>query len=248
MSAKTARSQSKDDRPVALITGASGGLGHFVVKAFRAGGYRVSATGLEWGASQGRDVELRTEADLSQPHAALQIVRQTEKEVGPIHSVLHLVGAFDGGTLVEETADEVWDEMLSTNLKSAANIMRAVIPGMRKRRSGRIVVVGSTAALHPVRTWSAFSASVAALGALVQVAAAELRGTGVTVNAVLPTTIDTPAVRTMISAAEADRSIPPDSLASLMLWLCSEAGASMSGARLPVVAGQPHPCHEFHQI
>ena len=248
MSAKATTPPARDDRPVALVTGASGGLGHFVVNAFRAGGYRVSGTGLEWGAKQGRDLDLRTEADLSRPDAALDVVRRTEREVGAIHAVLHLVGTFDGGTLVEETTDDVWDEMLNTNLKSAANVMRAVIPGMRKRRSGRIVVVGSTAALHPVRTWSAFSASVAALGALVQVAAAELRGTGVTVNAVLPTTIDTPAVRTMISKAEADRSIPPESLASLMLWLCSEAGASMSGARLPVVAGQPHPCHEWHEI
>ena len=233
-------------RVVALVTGASGGLGPFVIDAFRGAGYRVSATGLSWDAPA-RGADHVSEADLSIERAAKDVVRQTEKAVGAIDCVLHLAGAFDGGVRVDDTSDAVWDEMLKVNLRTAVNVIRATLPPMRKRRSGRIVVVGSTAALHPVATWSAFSASVAALCAVVQAAGAELRGSGVTINAVLPTTIDTPAVRASISRAEADRSVPPQSLASLMLWLCSEAGAHMNGALLPVVGGQPHPCHHWHE-
>ena len=233
-------------KPVALVTGASGGLGPFVVRAFASGGYRVSATGLQWGRTTDRAAALTSTADLTNAREAAAVVRETTAKLGPVACVLHLAGAFDGGMRIEQTSDAIWDEMLNVNVRTAVNVMRAAIPEMRARRSGRIVVVGSTAALHPVATWSAFSASVAALAALVQTAGAELRGSGVTVNAVLPTTIDTPAVRSIVGNAEADRSVPPQSLASLMLWLCSPDGGHMNGALLPVGAGQPHPCHEWH--
>jgi 3-oxoacyl-[acyl-carrier protein] reductase len=240
----------KSHRGVALITGASGGLGKFVAPAFLAAGYRVAAVDLRRNGSS----EIPSprnfffEADLSRPNSAEAAVSETNSRLGPVDCLVHLVGAFTGGSRIEETADEVWDQMWRDNLRTAVNILRAVIPQMRARKQGRIIVVGSTAALQPVATWGAFSVAVAGLGALVKVAAAELFDAGVTVNAVLPTTIDTPAIRAMIGDTAADRAVAPESLVSLILWLCSDQGKYMSGAFLPVAGGMPHPCGEWHEL
>jgi NAD(P)-dependent dehydrogenase (short-subunit alcohol dehydrogenase family) len=239
----------KSKRRVALVTGARGGLGNFVTCAFGSAGYGVSAIDLKRaGASEPNPPNLFLEADLSLPSAAEAAVQDTSSRLGPIDCLVHLVGAFTGGLRVEETPEEVWDEMLRVNLRTAINMLRAVIPLMRSRKKGRIIVVGSSAALHPVVTWGAFSVAMSGLATLIRVTAAELLGTGITLNGVLPTTIDTPAVRAMTGDIVADRAVSPESLASLILWLCSDAGADVTGALLPVTGQQPHPCYQWHEI
>jgi NAD(P)-dependent dehydrogenase (short-subunit alcohol dehydrogenase family) len=242
----------KSKRGVALITGASGGLGSFVTRAFCSAGYYVSAIDLQRSGSFASGPtpppNFFFEADLSLANAAEAAVLETRSRLGPIDCLVHLVGAFRGGLRIEETPEEVWDEMLRVNLRTAVNMLRAVIPMMRARKKGRIIVIGSSAALHPVVTWGAFSVAVSGLGTLVRVAAAELLGTGVTVNGILPTTIDTPAVRATIGDAVADRAVSPESLASLILWLCSDAASDMTGVLLPVTGQQAHPCYQWHEL
>jgi len=109
-------------------------------------------------------------------------------------------------------------------------------------------VIGSTAGLHPVAKWSAFNASIAGLCALVRTAAAELQEEGITVNALLPTTIDTPEVRKWCGTAGADKWVNPRSLGSLMLWLDSDGGRDVTGAIIPVAGRQKHPCYEWHGV
>jgi NAD(P)-dependent dehydrogenase (short-subunit alcohol dehydrogenase family) len=108
-------------------------------------------------------------------------------------------------------------------------MVRASVPAMRKRQFGRVVVVGSTAATEPVVTWSAFCAAVAGLCSFVQVAAAELVDSGITVNAVLPSTIDTPIVRQLVGDQDAPKWASPRALGEMMLWLCSDAGQDVTG-------------------
>ena len=232
---------------VALITGASGGLGSVVTAQFLEAGYRVSAVALDWESPAPPSESLiATRADLTVRSAAQSVVQQTIETWGTVDFLVHLVGAFDAGQRVEETSDAQWDRMLGVNLRSAVNMLRAVIPAMRQKREGRIMVVGATSAIHPVAAWSAFSASVAALCSLVETSAAELREEGITVNAILPTTIDTPAVRAACGEADRAKWVNPNSLASLMLWLCSDAGRDVTGALIPVIGRQPHPCHQWH--
>ena len=234
---------------VALITGASGGLGSVVTPAFLDAGYRVSAVALDWPKRRRatRSV-IEIAADLTSSAAAKAAVARSVKQLGGLDCLLHLVGAFVGDQRVEDTPADVWDEMLDVNLQAAANTMRAAIPAMRKRGGGRIVVIGSTTAVSPVVTWSAFNAAMGGLCALVQTAAAELREAGITVNALLPTTIDTPAVREFVPNEDPSRWVDPKSLASMMLWLCSDAGRDVSGALIPFVGRQPHPCHHWHGL
>jgi NAD(P)-dependent dehydrogenase (short-subunit alcohol dehydrogenase family) len=234
---------------VALITGASGGLGTVVTQMFLDEGYRVSAVALDWPkrlASSGSC--MATQADLTLRKAAESVVKKTLAKWGAVHCLAHLVGAYIEGGRVEKTGDEVWNKLLDVNLKTAVNILRAVIPSMRSQRQGSITVIGSSAGLHPVATWSAFNASIAGLCALVRTASAELQEEGVTVNALLPTTIDTPEVRKWSDETEAHKWVNPRSLGSLMLWLDSEAGRDVTGAIIPVVGRQNHPCYEWHGV
>jgi NAD(P)-dependent dehydrogenase (short-subunit alcohol dehydrogenase family) len=237
------------DKPVALITGASGGLGTVVTPMFLEAGYRVSAIALNW------DKRLKTSnvcmvstADLTSRTAAESVVKKTLKKWGDIHCLAHLVGAYVKGQRVEDTTDATWDTLLNANLRTAINMMRAVIPAMRTQRRGSITVIGASPAIHPVATWSAMTASVTALCSLVQVAAAELRNEGVTVNALLPTTINTPAVRQGENDEEAHKWVDPRSLGSLLLWLASDAGRDITGALIPAIARQNHPCYEWHGV
>src|SRR6516162_5240891 len=187
---------TKAIQKVALITGASGGLGTVVTQMFLEAGYRLSAVALDWPKPlKPSDVCIVSKADLVSRKAAEAVVRKTLERWGAIHCLAHLVGAYIEGRRVEETSDATWDTLLNVNLRTAVNMMRAVIPGMRGQKRGNIAVIGASPAIHPVVTWSAMTASVTALCSLVQVAAAELRDEGVTVNALLPTTIATPAVR-----------------------------------------------------
>jgi len=240
---------TKAVQKVALITGASGGLGTVVTQMFLEAGYRVSAVALEWAKPlKQSDVCMVSKADLVSRKAAEAVVRRTFERWGTIHCLAHLVGAYIEGRPVEETSDATWDTLLNVNLRTAVNMMRGVIPGMRVQKRGSIAVIGASPAIHPVATWSAMTASVTALCSLVQVAAAELRDAGVTVNALLPTTINTPAVRKMAGGSEASKWVDPRSLGSLLLWLASDAGRDVSGALIPVAGRQNHPCYEWHGV
>jgi NAD(P)-dependent dehydrogenase (short-subunit alcohol dehydrogenase family) len=240
---------TKAVQKVALITGASGGLGTVVTQMFLEAGYRVSAVALNWPKPlKQSDACMVTTADLVSRKAAEAVVRKTVERWGMIHCLAHLVGAYIEGRRVEETSDATWDTLLNVNLRTAVNTMRAVIPEMRAQKRGSIAVIGASPAIHPVATWSAMTASVTALCSLVQVAAAELRDEGVTVNALLPTTIATPAVRKGARESEVRKWVDPRSLGSLLLWLASESGRDVSGALIPVVGRQNHPCYEWHGV
>lgn len=233
--------------PVAIITGASGGLGSIVTPKFLDSGYRVTAIADEWPRKPRASKALQIlRSDLTTSAAAGAAMKQSLQRYGRIDALVHLVGSFEGGTTLDKTADDVWDRMLAVNLRAAVNMMRVVIAPMRRQRSGRIIVVGSTAATHPVVTWSAFGAAVAGLCSVVRVAAAELMDDGITVNAILPTTIDTPAVREWSGDQDAANWVAPTAIAELMLWLCSPAGQDLTGALLPLQGRQPHPCLHWH--
>ncbi len=204
---------SPDISQVALITGASGGLGTVVTQQFLEAGHRVCAVAPDWPRPlPQRDSCMTLQADLRDPTAAESAVRAAVERWGAVDFLVHLVGAYRSGMRLEDTSDEFWDELLDVNLRTAVNVMRAVIPSMRQQRSGRITVVGATTALQPVVTWSAFCSSVAALCEVVRVAAAGLRDEGITVNAILPSTIATTFVREKYGEVEAHKWVDPRSI------------------------------------
>ncbi|HEY1205477.1 MAG: SDR family NAD(P)-dependent oxidoreductase [Bryobacteraceae bacterium] len=208
-----------------LITGASGGLGTVVARAFLEAGATVAAV-----SRSGSDIS----ADLTRPDEAARAAETVRAQFGRLDVLLHLAGGFEGGTPVAQTPDGVWSRMFDLNVHSAFYIARAVLPAMLEAGYGRIVAIGSKTAVEPVATLAAYGASKAALVALVRTIALEVKLTGVTANVVLPSVIDTPANRAADPNAGFSRWVKPESIARLLLWLASEAAADINGAVVPI--------------
>ena len=174
-----------------LITGANGGLGTAVCQAFLAEGATVIGVARCWNEPL---PFLTISADVATREGCEAMVRQA-LEHGPLDALVHLVGGFSGGSSVAETSDQTWDGMMSLNLRTAFCAMRAALKPMLAAGRGRIVAVGSRAAVEPSPNFAAYAVSKAALVALVKNVAAEANLSGVTANVVLPSVIDTPQNR-----------------------------------------------------
>jgi NAD(P)-dependent dehydrogenase (short-subunit alcohol dehydrogenase family) len=211
-----------------LVTGASGGLGPAVVERFLSEGHSVSAVARSWPAPDPRF--RRIAADLSSGSGC----RQAAAEAGDVDVLVHVMGGFAGGQPVAETSEEVWDRMMNLNLRSAFLMFRAVLPQMTARGSGSIIAIGSRAGVEPAAGLSAYGVSKAGLIYLVRTLALELKGTGVNVNAVLPSTIDTPANRAAMPSAGHSRWVRPESIATVVSWLSSDGSRDIHGAVIPV--------------
>jgi NAD(P)-dependent dehydrogenase (short-subunit alcohol dehydrogenase family) len=222
-----------------IVTGGTGALGRAVVTAFLAGGDRVV---VPWIVARERDavsaqakdaVEagrlVLIETDVSEAAAARGLVHQA----GEPAVLVNGVGGFAAGAL-HETELEVWDHMYRLNVRAAAAATLAALPGMLARGRGAIINIAANAALDPPAGISAYVASKAALVALTRSLAREVGGRGVRVNAVLPTTIDTPANRAAMPDADFSQWTRPESIAAVIHWLASDAAATVRGALVPV--------------
>jgi NAD(P)-dependent dehydrogenase (short-subunit alcohol dehydrogenase family) len=219
----------------ALITGANGGLGTHVTKALLDAGYTVVGLSPRIQQSDFNHANfIALPASLSNLDAAKQAAATVIARSGKIDVLAHLVGAFAGGQTIPETDDATWQRMFDANLNSTFHILRAVIPEMRKTGEGRIVAIASRAAEAPGPRVGAYSASKAALVSLIKTVALENKDTGITANVILPGTMDTPANRKDMPGADVSQWVQPSSVASLIVWLASDAGKDVTGAAIPV--------------
>jgi len=216
-----------------LITGANGGLGTAVSQAFRAAGATVIGVARSWEQFSNQPPFPTISADVSTSAGCDAMVRQA-LEHGPLDALVHLVGGFAGGSPVAEISDQTWDGMLNVNLRTAFCAMRAALKPMLAAGRGRIVAVGSRAAVEPSPNVAAYAVSKAALVALVKNVAAETNKSGVTANVILPSTIDTPQNRAALPQADFSRWVAPESIAKVIVWLVSDAAADISGSVIPV--------------
>ncbi len=220
---------------IALVPGADGGLGVHVTRALLDAGATVIGVSRNVGPSDFDHPSLTAMAgDLSNPDAARKVVDEAAARFGRLDILAHLVGGFTGGKTIAETDDATFQRMLDLNLNSAFYVLRAVIPHMRRAGAGRIVAIGSRAAEDPGPGVGAYSASKAALVSLTKTVALENKDLGITANVLLPGTMDTPANRKAMPAADTSQWVQPASVASLIVWLASEAGKDMNGAVIPV--------------
>jgi NAD(P)-dependent dehydrogenase (short-subunit alcohol dehydrogenase family) len=213
-----------------LITGATGGLGNAVCKAFADAGKNVIGVAREWPENMPFTM---LSADLTTTEGCNGMVEEALKQ-GPIDALVHLVGGYTGGTPLSDTTDSAWDRMLNLNLRSAFLAIRAVLKPMLAAQRGRIVAIGSRAAVEPSPNSAAYAVSKAGLVALVKNVAAESTGTGVTANIVLASTIDTPPNRKAMPKADFSKWVTPESIAKLLVWLASDESADVNGAVIPI--------------
>ena len=219
----------------ALVTGADGGLGMHVTKALLDAGFLVA--GLAPKIKQSDFDNSRFTAlpsRLDSPEAAKRSADAVITKFGKIDVLAHLVGGFAGGPSVAETDDTTFRRMFEMNVDSAFHILRAVLPHMQKAGNGRIIAIGSRAAESPGAGVGAYSASKAALVSLIRTIAVENKDSGITANVILPGTIDTPANRKAMPKADITNWVQPAAIASLIVWLASDAAGDMTGAVIPL--------------
>lgn len=230
---------------VVLVAGGTGELGRAASLAFHAHGAQVVVTyrqeeqfevlkseargGL---AIEGHRVDVTDEAAVNALVAAL-VARH-----GKIDVLVNAVGGYIGGINLWELEPRAFDRMLSLNLRSTYVLSRSVIPHMLERHSGAIVNVAAKAALDPPAGAAAYAASKAAALALLDSAAAELKGTGVRVNSILPSIIDTQPNREAMPNANFAKWPKPEDIAHVILFLCSEEGRVIHGAAVPVYGAE----------
>lgn len=218
-----------------LIAGASGGLGESVTRAFLDAGCSVAGVARAWKRELVPPGDfLPVEADLTSAAGCGSAVRSVLDRRGRLDAAVNLMGGFAAGGPLQSSSEETWDRMMTLNAKGAFLFFRAALPPMLEAGHGRLIAIGARAGVQPPAGLSAYAASKAALHALVLGLAAELRKTGVTANAVLPSTIDTPGNRAAMPDADYSKWVPAASLASLLLYLVSPAAAHINGALIPV--------------
>lgn len=220
---------------VVWITGAKGGLGSAVTRAFLDQGAQVVGTSRSIAASDFAHPRFEAlAAPLETAHAAGEVVAEILRRHGRLDALVHLVGGFASAGRVEETGLDVLEQMLDVNLRAAFSAIQAVLPCMRRQNRGRIIAIGSRAAIDPIPAACAYNIAKAGLVALIQTVAKETRGTAITANAVLPGTIDTPANRAAMPQADPSSWVQPEQVANLIVFLASPQAAQINGALIPV--------------
>lgn len=209
-----------------VVTGAAGALGNAVATAFHDAG--ASVTGID---VVDFDAPFPTiKADLIDPAGASSAVAQ----IGKIDVLANIAGGFTMGESVAETSDETWDFMFNLNARTVLNMARAVVPGMRERKSGKIINIGARAGLRGTGQMGAYSASKSVVIRLTESLADELKAEGINVNCILPSIIDTERNRQDVPNADFSTWVRPEAMAKIVLFLASSDADPIHGAALPV--------------
>ena len=220
---------------VVLVTGASGGLGTYVTQAFLDAGATVIGTSRKIRQTDFVSTEFTAlSGEISSETGANALVETITARFGRLDVLAHTVGGFAGGQSVADIDDATFQRMFDLNVNSFFHILRATIPMLRQSGSGRIVAIGSRAAVEPGPGVGAYSASKAAMVSLVKTVAAENRDAALTANVILPGTMDTPANRMAMPDADFSKWVQPASVASLAVWLASDSAKDLTGATIPV--------------
>ena len=222
----------------ALITGGTGGLGTAVVERFLADGWRVV---VPWIAEKELDrlpahdgLEL-VRADLFEAASVASAVEAAAGETGaPLGALVNLVGGFSAPGRLHETPIEEFETQFRLNLRPAYLCAQACLPHLIDAGGGAIVCVSTRAAVRPFSGAAGYISSKRAVIAFVEALAVEYRDDGVRANAVLPSVIDTPGNRASQPDADTSKWVPPEQIAGVIAFLCSDDAAPTSGAAVPV--------------
>lgn len=227
---------------VVVVAGGAGGLGRAVSLAFLSEGATVAvpyhraqefaalqtAAGANAASLEGRSV------DVTDEHAVADLVAGILARHGKIDAVVNTIGGYAGGIKLWDMDTKVLDTLLALNLRSGFTLARAVMPPMLRQRYGSFVNVAAKAAVDHASGASAYAASKAAAVAMMDSLAADAHGTGVRVNSVLPSIIDTAANRQAMPSANFAAWPKPEDIAQVILFLSSDAARTIHGAAIPV--------------
>jgi NAD(P)-dependent dehydrogenase (short-subunit alcohol dehydrogenase family) len=217
---------------VVAITGGHGVLGKAVVAAALAQGLKVAVIDHASGHAVPDGVLEVGGVDLTDPAAAKTAIEAVAAHFGQLDALLNIAGGFVWQG-VQDGGDE-WGRMFALNLTTALNASRAALPHLKASPEGRIVNVGANGALKAAHGMGAYAASKSAVHRLTEALAEELKSGTVTVNAVLPSIIDTAANRADMPDADPSKWVAPADLAAVILFLASPEARAVTGALIPV--------------
>jgi NAD(P)-dependent dehydrogenase (short-subunit alcohol dehydrogenase family) len=218
---------------VVVVTGASGALGKVVAAVALARGARVA--GIDHAASQIPTTPDRIEfggVDLSDLAGAKKAIDAAAAHFGKLDALINIAGGF-AFEAIAEGDPKTWQRMYTLNVMTTLNASQSAIPYLAASNAGRIVNVGAMGAMQAGAGMGAYAASKAGVHRLTEALAAEWKGR-ITVNAVLPSTIDTPANRASMPNADFKKWVTAEELAEVILFLASDAASAITGALLPV--------------
>jgi len=218
---------------VIVITGALGALGRVVAETAVARGARVA--GVDHAASQAAAAAERIElggVDLSDSAQAKKAIDHAAAHFGRLDALVNIAGGFTYETVADGDIKS-WQRMHALNLLTALNASHAALPHLAKSQAARIVNIGAMGALQAGAGMGPYAASKGGVHRLTETLAAEHKGK-ITVNAVLPSTIDTAANRASMPKADFSKWVTPQELAEVILFLVSDAASAVTGALIPV--------------
>lgn len=220
-----------------IITGGFGALGRVAAARFAAEGYRVARVDFAPQAPDENTGGLDLAGiDLTDAAAADLVMQKVNAEFGGVRVLVNIAGGFVweaiGGGRIES-----WQRMYAMNVVTAANMTMAALPALKAAGGARIINMGAGAAVKADTGMGAYAASKAGVHRLTESLAAELGGDDVTVNAILPSIIDTPTNRADMPDADMRQWVSPEAIANVMLFLASPAARAISGALIPVTRG-----------
>jgi NAD(P)-dependent dehydrogenase (short-subunit alcohol dehydrogenase family) len=223
---------------VSVVTGGLGQLGRAVARAFEDAGALVAV--LDHSTHQASEHPLSDAnrlvlggVDLVQPSQAQTAMAAVSAHFGRIDILVNIAGGFHWQTLADGDL-AVWDQMYAVNLKTAVVASRAVLAHLPVAGGGRIINIGAGAAAKAAAGMGAYAAAKSGVQRLTESLAQELKDGGVTVNAILPGTIDTPQNRKDMPDADRTRWVAPQDIASVIVFLASDAARAITGAAIPV--------------
>jgi NAD(P)-dependent dehydrogenase (short-subunit alcohol dehydrogenase family) len=223
---------------VVLITGANGGLGAHFTRAFLETGANVVGVSSKIDTSEFNHPNfVAISRRISAVEDARLVVDQSVTQLGKLDVVVHTAGGFAGGSSVADTDDATFRSMFDMNVNSLFYLLRTATPALRKTKDGRIIAIGSRAAVEPGANVGAYSASKAAMLSLMKTVAIENKDAGIKANVILPGTMDTPANRKAMPKADFSKWVQPEAVASLIVWLAGDAAKDVNGAAIPIYGG-----------
>jgi NAD(P)-dependent dehydrogenase (short-subunit alcohol dehydrogenase family) len=219
------------DYRVIIVTGGFGALGSSVVELATARGANVAVLG--HGTDRGGPGLRIAGVDLADERACQEAFARVASELGALYGLVNVAGGFAMAPL-SDGGPEIFDRMYRMNVRTAVAASYAALPHMRAQKKGRIVNIGATAAAKGAAAMGAYAASKSGIARFTESLAEEMRGTGITVNAVLPTLIDTPTNRAAMPNADYSKWTPPADIAEVILFLLSDKARAVTGALIGV--------------
>jgi NAD(P)-dependent dehydrogenase (short-subunit alcohol dehydrogenase family) len=227
---------------VAIVTGAAGNLGRVVARSFLDAGANVALVDRSHGRLSplfdglvpSERYFLAEGIDSSSLESMQTMTDSVVEHFGRLDILVHTIGGFEGGKPLYETSLDDYDRMMNSHPRTTFVACRAVAPYMVEQRKGKIVTLASRSALGGVAKQSAYAAAKAAVLRLTESLSAEVKSAGVNVNCVLPGVIDTEENRQDMPKADHSRWVQPESLAGVILFLCSDQARDIHGAAVPV--------------